>query len=106
MKINLEKQYDDKKVLNNGDVIIVKECDSEVIHTLLYFAQDEGVSGEWPVLVSLDEYWTESVDYRLPDNLKSDETSLEEAVTYYIENILVCSIVEVIPSEKIELRRI
>ena len=102
MNINLESSNDQTK-LNNGDIVIIKDKCSSDIERLLYFLEDCSDIC-YPTLVNLDEWWCESIYYRIPDEYQ--DIPYEEAVKYYIEVILECTIEEIIPSDEIEIRRI
>ena len=104
MTLNLNVK-NEEITLDNGDVIIVKQRNS-TIHALLYFLEDGGLNYDAPTLVSLDAWWSESVYNKLLDSFNINETSPEKAITFYIKKVLDCEIVEIIPSNEIEIRRI
>ena len=104
MKIDFKKNNSNKEIttLKNGDAVIIKSNLDSSISTLIYFV-DIGGSGEdlWK-LFYLDELTTMEMDSLLA--LEFDDEY--KMVKHFVEEELDCKIVEIIPSEELELRRI
>lgn len=104
MKINFKKNNSNKETtLGNGDVVIVKSNFNSSIFTLLYFVDTGGSGEDLLKLLDLDDLTTMEINSELVVEFDGDEY---EIVKHFAEEELDCKILEVIPSNQIEIKRI